>query len=220
MHPFQSHFFQFPNILIDELAKHLTPTEFLLLSIIIRKTRGWHREADKISISQFMELSGIKSKATIYKALERLTRRDVGLVNAKRELGKINNYSLGWVFTDPVDNGTSIKKCTSELVAKIVTGLVSDFYTGPRQTSIKNCYSTKDINKKESTIRPLFEINCGSGLAENHAELKRWGRLVGLKPEPTECALDYRVRLSLEISKQRFDNEKPAREENPAAQTL
>ena len=51
---FIPNFLQVPNVVIDELLPDLTGAELKCYLVVIRKTKGWNKESDNISISQFM----------------------------------------------------------------------------------------------------------------------------------------------------------------------
>jgi len=111
----QPNFFQFPNVIVDELIRFLTPAETMCLLVIIRKTRGWNKQADAISLSQFQELTGIKSKRTIMRALHRLCVDEVGLIAKNCKPRTTTIYRLGAIFY--------VKKCTRADIAKIAIAL-------------------------------------------------------------------------------------------------
>jgi predicted transcriptional regulator len=66
------------NWVFDVALRQLSPNAFKLLCVAIRQTWGWkdpltdsgRKEADEISYSQFREKAGIKSDATIRRALQ------------------------------------------------------------------------------------------------------------------------------------------------------
>lgn len=88
--------FQVPNALVDHLMRQLTGRELVCLLLIIRKTRGWHKELDAISISQFKEFTGMNRDKTILKVLSSLEAK--GLIARIRRPGKMTQYKLGIVF--------------------------------------------------------------------------------------------------------------------------
>jgi hypothetical protein len=56
---FIPNFTQFPNAILDHPEiKGWSKTKILCLALIVRKTYGWHRQSDQISISQFVEYAG------------------------------------------------------------------------------------------------------------------------------------------------------------------
>jgi phage replication O-like protein O len=66
-----------PNILFDYWMFRLTPAEFKVLLCIARKTYGWHKDVDKISITQIEKMTGLSRKG-ITQNLESLI--EVGLI--------------------------------------------------------------------------------------------------------------------------------------------
>lgn len=60
------------NEIAEVMARtHLTPTEHQILWVIFRKTYGWNKKNDEISLGQFVESTGI-SKPNICRALSKL----------------------------------------------------------------------------------------------------------------------------------------------------
>ena len=92
---FIPNFLQVPNAVIDELLPDLTGAELKCYLVVIRKTKGWNKESDNISISQFMKATGLSNSAVI-KACESLIK--YGLLvkeNGARNTGvyAVNSYS-------------------------------------------------------------------------------------------------------------------------------
>jgi phage replication O-like protein O len=56
---------QVPNVLLDKLASEMNEAEFRVTMAICRKVLGWHKEKDRISISQLMALTGLSNKGVI-----------------------------------------------------------------------------------------------------------------------------------------------------------
>ena len=68
--------FIFPNSIIDELLPELSHSELKCYLCVLRKTKGWNKEEDAISVSQFMKVTGLSNKAVI-SACERLVEREI-----------------------------------------------------------------------------------------------------------------------------------------------
>lgn len=65
------------NELIKEFCKYrLSGEEWLVLWVIIRKTYGFNKKFDKISLLQFSQLTGLK-RTTAHKALKKLSSKKV-----------------------------------------------------------------------------------------------------------------------------------------------
>lgn len=75
MNEFKPNTTQFPNFLFDIMAT-LTAEEWKIVSHIVRKTYGWHKERDRISLSQMVQATGL-SKTTIVDKGKSLTDRKI-----------------------------------------------------------------------------------------------------------------------------------------------
>ncbi len=95
---FEVNSFQIPNDLVDEYLDKLNGNDLKILLVIIRKTKGWNKEFDGISISQFQKITGIKDERTIRKSIKKLI--ELELVERKENSGKFSVYRL----TPPAKN--------------------------------------------------------------------------------------------------------------------
>ena len=79
--------FQAPNEYVDYFCSRLTGAQFKLLMIATRKICGYsnHRETmrDRISLSQFQELSGLTDRVTVIESLAYLSK--LGLLRKIRK---------------------------------------------------------------------------------------------------------------------------------------
>ena len=71
MKPFQNagQYTVFENAILDTVLPMCSPNEWKILCVAIRKTVGWHKKEDVISLSQFQKASGM-SRPTVIKATE------------------------------------------------------------------------------------------------------------------------------------------------------
>ena len=132
-------FTRIPNEIIDNLK--LNPYQFQILSIIIRKTDGWCKVEDGISLSQFEKLVTF-TKKTIIKSINSLI--DLDLIEKKVNYNKKNkNYSY------------SIYKISQKLINKNNCGVVEEIHKGSgrdtqggseRDTHTKETNNTKETN--------------------------------------------------------------------------
>ena len=88
---------QTPNELFDDHMKEMSGAELKVILAICRKTFGWHKDRDQISISQMMELTGLSNRAVI-DAIKKLM--GMGLI-ARRQLGeaKTSPYEYAMVLS-------------------------------------------------------------------------------------------------------------------------
>ncbi|HMR01740.1 MAG TPA: replication protein [Candidatus Competibacter phosphatis] len=56
---------QIPNILLEDHIKAMTEAEMRVALAIARKTFGWHKRQDKLSLSQLMDLTGMSRQGVI-----------------------------------------------------------------------------------------------------------------------------------------------------------
>ncbi len=71
----QKFFTVFNNAVLDHMMPQLAPTSWMVLCYIIRKTIGWHKESDELSLNNIVDGTSIKSKTTVIKALDDLVSR-------------------------------------------------------------------------------------------------------------------------------------------------
>jgi phage replication O-like protein O len=61
-----------PNIIFDERLRTLTPGAVKVLFAICRYTYGWGRQSDRISLKQLSEMTGIKDRGNVHRAIKQL----------------------------------------------------------------------------------------------------------------------------------------------------
>ena len=84
--------FQIPNAVVDDLMSRLSPNAFKCYVLIVRKTTGWGKSSDKISISQFQAIAGIKKRDTVISALAELEK--LNLILPVKKAGLVNEFRL------------------------------------------------------------------------------------------------------------------------------
>ncbi len=60
----------FHNAILDHILPLCTSNEWKIVCITLRKTIGWQKEEDWVSLSQYQKLAGIKSRPTAHKAIQ------------------------------------------------------------------------------------------------------------------------------------------------------
>lgn len=114
------------NEIMDNLAKlHLSGNEWMVLMVVLRKTWGWHKKEDAISLTQFQILTTL-SRPSVCEALNKLVLKKV-LVASKK--GLVNVYGFNkrysqWTSTEKstsTENGNQVvpkKEHTKETITK------------------------------------------------------------------------------------------------------
>lgn len=140
--------FQVPNAVVDQLMADMSGVALKCYMLITRKTTGWGKTSDKISVNQFIEFSGVKDKRTIYCAINEL--ENLGLIRSEKKQGVITEFCLVTQFELDTENAgtknaTSDKKCNGVGTKNVPT--TSDKKCTPTKDTIKNTI-TKNNNKK------------------------------------------------------------------------
>lgn len=60
----------FDNAILDHIMPKCKPNTWKIVCATIRKTTGWNKDYDRISLSQYKELTGIGSKVTLIDAIQ------------------------------------------------------------------------------------------------------------------------------------------------------
>lgn len=120
------------NYVIDEMMPTLKPNAFKVLVFIIRKTRGWGKDADCISYSQLRTGTGIASDATLRAALQEL--EGLQYILCDKTVGLTNSYMLNTTL-------------------EIVVPPTSTVFDGGTSTETVVPTSTETVDTKEKTTK-------------------------------------------------------------------
>jgi phage replication O-like protein O len=82
---------QIPNVLLDEHLPLMGDAELRVVLVIARKTFGWHKDSDRISLSQLQELTGL-SRQGVINGIDAAVNR--GIVAKVEYAGKTSEYCL------------------------------------------------------------------------------------------------------------------------------
>lgn len=147
--------FILPNSIIDELLPELSHSELKCYLCVLRKTKGWNKEEDAISVTQFMKVTGLSNKAVI-SACESLVEREI----LERKSGDRNTgiYSIKTYKSATSEKGSPVKNfpSTSEKSSQI--------------TSEKSSHTINNIKNNIQNITPLSPY--GESANAEHADEK------------------------------------------------
>ncbi|WP_284118263.1 replication protein [Acinetobacter seifertii] len=168
MSSFVPNSFQVPNAFVDEVLNKISDASCKIYLVICRKTRGWNKEMDSISLSQFEEITG-KSRPTVVKCLNELIK--VGLVVEQPSTVHGNTFKLGndtsvglvikfpsKKFLLPKIYGQTSKNSLPLLVknfnqtSKNILPLLVKIFNTQSITIKNNSQSIKKINKKSESV--------------------------------------------------------------------
>lgn len=159
--------FQVPNALVDALLYQMSDAALRVYIIIIRKTRGWHKESDRISLSQFQAIGG-RSRHTVIAGLSEL--ESLGLVTkTDTEKGSV------WALTDgqaSANNAPVEGSAKSALVQNMHQPSAKSAPVASAKSAHTKDTITKDTNKRQESVTPpaikwLKELGCDDQIASD-----------------------------------------------------
>jgi phage replication O-like protein O len=157
---------QIPNEILDKMAD-MTPAEFKVLMAICRKTFGWHKDRDVISLTQLEKMTGLSRTAVQAGIMAAIDRGLLERTEVVKGAGKQSfSYHL-LVASDYQSTQTTSSKSGTDPVASDYQGLVVSDYT-----------QKKDLNKlKESggVAKPSQTTPPPQGQRESDEALKQYG---------------------------------------------
>ena len=154
--------FIFPNSIIDELLPELSHSELKCYLCVLRKTKGWNKEEDAISVSQFMKVTGLSNKAVI-SACESLVDREI----LERKSGDRNTgiYSIKTYKTTTSEKSSLVKNfpATSEKSSPVTSEKSSHTINNIKN----NIQNTNKKNTKKSVLDLLADFGITGQLADD-----------------------------------------------------
>jgi len=156
-----------PNVIFDCLLKELSSSELKIVLVIIRQTIGWvdqrtgkRKERDRISISQFVEKTGL-SRRSISLAINSLSERGLIVITDKRgSILSVSNQRKGQFCIY-----YSFSNLQNDTCAKIA----QDMSKKRHQLEQKVTYNKRNYNKRNSSKENLIEYE----LIKDITELKK-----------------------------------------------
>ena len=160
--------FIFPNSIIDELLPELSHSELKCYLCVLRKTKGWNKEEDAISVSQFMKVTGLSNKAVI-SACESLVEREI----LERKSGDRNTgiYSIKTYKTTTSEKSSLVKNfpATSEKSSPVTSEKSSHTINNIKN----NIQNTNKKNTKKSVLDLLADFGITGQLADDFIVLRK-----------------------------------------------
>ncbi len=135
------------DVLMALIKASLSGTEYQLILTILRKTWGFHKKKDWISLTQFEKITG-KSRTIIWKSIKKLYNKRI--IVKKKNKGKRSIYQFNKNFNEwkTLSNKRTIVEKLPRLGNKRTTKLGNKSYIVNRQPKETNTKET--IQKKEN----------------------------------------------------------------------
>lgn len=134
------------------MKRHLSSYEWRCLLFVLRKTYGWNKKEDWISLSQFVEATEIQ-RPHVCRALKMLSKQNIitkgGTIT--QPLYSFQKYSSKWTALPKGARSHHITKGGNEVLPKGVIGVV------PKGAHTKETITKETIQKKEYI--PITELN-------------------------------------------------------------
>ncbi len=109
------------NEIVNKLCQYrLSGEEWQVLWVILRKTYGYNKKEDKISLSVFVKLTGLK-RQNVFRAIKKLSsKKIIGVI--KNDDSKINSYCFNKNFYEwkSVIKNDDSKKVSSKLITGVI----------------------------------------------------------------------------------------------------
>lgn len=140
------------NEIVDFLAKYRIPGEEMqIIWVVLRKTWGWHKKKDMISLSQFQKLTNLK-RSTVCRAINNLVSKKI-LYSLKSETGGSTNYIFNKNYSKWKP---SLKKETSSLKSETGGSLKNDNKVVSKKRHTKETITKETITKEIKDIYLTF----------------------------------------------------------------
>ena len=141
-------FTKISNELLEALTcAPLTGTQFAMIFCIIRKTYGFNKKSDKISISQFMSMIDISRRTVIYNLQDLESKKIIKIIRRQfSEKSEINEISLNKDYSIWVVQNSAPQVINNRGSAKLRKGVVQN-----RVKSLRGFAPTKETITKEIT---------------------------------------------------------------------
>ncbi|MBP8005846.1 MAG: replication protein [Acinetobacter sp.] len=172
MSRFTPNSFQITNAFVDEAMDKISDASVKIYLLIVRKTRGWGKDFDSLSLSQLESLSG-KSRPTVVKCLNELVK--VGLVKKHppsvygNVYSLIENYNIGELISFASKKSLLVRNF-HPVNKDLQMLLVKNFnYPLNGKKQVKN---TKILPKKQSNVAANSPSNFKDGWLINFTSKK------------------------------------------------
>jgi phage replication O-like protein O len=178
--PLTPNFTQIPNILFDDWLPDLSKSELKVLLYIMRRTYGFHKKADKISLTQIQEgittRGGDKldngtnlNRTNLTKAIQSLEQKNILLVDKE---SSINVYSINTDFSSSTETVPVLVPKQYQTSTETVPVLVPKQYSQKKEKE-----SSQNLLSEESEKNDYLGFPLPDGWSDN-SEYDSEGRFV------------------------------------------
>ena len=156
--------FQIPNSVVDELMADMSGVELKCYLFIVRKTKGWNKECDAISLTQFVKFTGA-GKTAVVDALKNLV--ELGLLTKRTGVRNTSVYAINLfgkqtsseseLVTSSESEHTKYNNINTTTKNNNTSSSEKDFQ--PRTKAKKNVFSDDDLKAAEWIFHLIRKLN-------------------------------------------------------------
>lgn len=182
----QGHFTVIDNVILDHIMPNVKPNAWKVLCFIIRKTEGWHKDEDQLSITQIMDGTGIKNRNTVSKAITELEGKNYILVHRPNDQKTPNTYSLNRGFELVQKSYQAKDEASTEIVPELVQKSYPQKKVFKQTNNIAGKPADQPKDKKSICQKPKtrlmnkFVSMTGLSIPTNKQEKSFWWSKIGV----------------------------------------
>lgn len=163
---------------------HMSGNEWMIWWVVLRKTWGWKKKEDRISLTQFQKLTELSRPAVVL-ALDRLVAKNV-LVAKPLPLGKQFSFNKDyetWTSSEKATSSIINTKVVAKPLLPIVAKPLHTITTTTKETIQKKIihknvlgFGNPDINELTSYFLQVFQLpeeDCSKGQSRQY-----WNHLI------------------------------------------
>ena len=130
------------NEIIDHLAlQNLSGSEFQILLVLFRKTYGWNKKEDQISLTQFQKATNLP-RWTVWQAIEKLIKKNL-LV--KKNLLPVSMYTFNKDWEAWLPSKQNITRVVRETLLEPTVSALNKERTGSKQNMTSHVLPTEVV---------------------------------------------------------------------------
>ncbi len=164
-----------PNDLFDHWLPNLGEGELKVLLVIMRKTFGWHKPRDRISISQLSQITGLREE-TVVIATKSLQNKGIILREVVGKIGKQETYYELIINEDSNNSYPSEQRRTPLGLTPLGSTEAQKKTPSYKETNTKQQQPVAAVEEKKSESREddvQYENSKGEKLSVSQSEIFR-----------------------------------------------
>jgi len=149
-------FTKLPNVLIDEWLPFLSEVETKVLLVIMRKTFGWHKTRDRISLSQLEEMTGALRQAVL-RATKSLAEKGIITKTVEGKMGDQQTF-----YDLLVNDSNNSYQCDEHTGTSVMNTPPPSVMNTPTKETLLKENSKEKKEKKEKGVPPPTPHSAGA----------------------------------------------------------